>query len=75
MESSQDTHEHGKTVDLSVLVHLSKSPSNFNVAGFDSFEFKDAPGDFYAFPAALWHRSGKAYEGDDVTLVHRRHQR
>ena len=58
-EYHQDTRDHAKNVDLSVVVQLSASKSTFNVAGFDSFSYEHS-GAFFAFLSCLWHRSGVA---------------
>ena len=58
-EYHQDTRDHAKNVDLSVVVQLSASKTTFNVAGFDSFSYAHS-GAFFAFPSCLWHRSGIA---------------
>ena len=58
-EYHQDTKDHAKNVDISVVVQLSTSKSTFNIAGMDSFTY-DSSGSFFAFPSCLWHRSGVA---------------
>ena len=60
-EYHQDTNDHIKTSDLSVIVNLSKSKSSFKIAGADELPFERA-GELYAFHADFWHRSGEACE-------------
>ena len=54
-------HRNGKVkrVDLSVIVELSNSKSDFFIAGAPWALQYAAPGAFYAFDSDLWHRSAR----------------